>query len=123
MENPYDSVRKKVAAIFFELAGDRAKVLDGAILPTGITSAITAALTGSDDCDERLLQNDQIAFHLTDWNADAAFLVALHLFPEKFTLEEIRAGIDLFLVHVPAHVIAAARLAGNSVEDTFTEST
>lgn len=37
---------------------------------------------------------------------DAAFLVAVHLFPEKFTPAEMRAGIDLVLCHIPAHVIA-----------------
>ena len=31
-----------------------------------------------------------IGFHLADWNSDAAFIVAVHLFPERFTAEEIR---------------------------------
>lgn len=119
MDDPYSSVRIKVDAIFSEIAGDRARYLSGAILPAAITSTITAALSSADATEHEILHKDEIAFHLTDWNCDAAFLVALHLFPERFTSEEIRAGVNLFLVHVPSHVIAAARLTGNSTDDVF----
>lgn len=118
----HDSVRKKVEAIFTELAGDRTRMLDGSVFPAGIKTMITAALSGPDASEEQILDADQIAFHLTDWNSDAAFIVALHLFPERFTPEEIAAGVDLFFVHVPSHVIAAARLAGHPTEDIFKES-
>jgi hypothetical protein len=108
-----------VAAIFKELAGDRSQALEGPRQPAAVTTTITAALA-SDLADEiEVLHKDEIAFHLIDWRSDAAFLVALHLFPERFTREEIAAGIDLFLIHVPAHVIAAARLSGNSTDDVF----
>lgn len=120
-DDAHDSVRKKVEAIFTELAGDRRRMLDGSTLPAGITSTITAALSGPDASEEQVLHADQIAFHLTDWNSEAAFIVALHLFPERFTPEEIDAGVRLFLIHVPSHVIAAARLAGHPVEDVFKE--
>ncbi|MGH2548563.1 MAG: hypothetical protein ACRDHN_04190 [Thermomicrobiales bacterium] len=60
-----------------------------------------------------------IAFHLTDWAADAAFLVALHLFPERFTAEEIADGIESFLIHAPNHVAAAAVLSGWPPKDIF----
>jgi len=63
----------------------------------------------------------EIGFHLGDWQADAAFLVALHLFPERFTTQDIEDGVRSFLIHVPAHVIAAARLAGCSTNDIFCE--
>ena len=115
----HDSVRKKVDAIFTELGGDRNRRLDASTLPAGVTSTITSALSGPDASEEQILHADQIAFHLTDWNSDAAFIVALHLFPERFTREEIQAGVDLFLCHVPSHVIAAARLAGWPTEDLF----
>jgi hypothetical protein len=119
MADSHDTVREKVGAIFRELAGERARTLDGTILPAAITSAITAALSSEDATEREILHKDEIAFHLTDWNYDAAFLVALHLFPERFTPDEIRAGVGLFLVHVPSHVIAAARLSGNSTDDVF----
>ncbi|PYJ58142.1 MAG: hypothetical protein DME24_17350 [Verrucomicrobia bacterium] len=120
-DDAHDSVRRKVQAIFTELAGDRARMLEGGTFPAGITSTVTAALSGSDATEEQVLHADQIAFHLTDWNSDAAFIVALHLFPERFTPEEIEAAVDMFLVHVPAHVVAAARLAGHPTADIFRE--
>jgi len=120
-DDAHDSVRKKVQAIFTELAGDRARMLEGSTFPAGITSTVTAALSGSDASEEQILHADQIAFHLTDWNSDAAFIVALHLYPERFTPEEIEAAVDMFLIHVPAHVMAAARLAGHPTEDLFKE--
>ena len=121
-EDAHDTVRKKVEALFTELAGERARMLDGSRFPAGITSTITASLADPDASDEQVLQADTIAFHLTDWNADAAFIVALHLYPERFTPEEIEAGVELFLCHVPGHVIAAARLAGHPVEDSLREN-
>src|SRR4051812_8201219 len=120
-EDAHDSVRRKVQAIFTELAGDRARMLEGDRFPAGITTTVTAALTGADATGEQVLHADQIAFHLTDWNSDAAFIVALHLFPERFTPEEIEAAVDMFLIHVPNHLVAAARLAGHPVEDIFSD--
>ncbi|HSH93077.1 MAG TPA: hypothetical protein VK968_02950 [Roseimicrobium sp.] len=120
MTDPYDSVRTKVASIFDELAGERAKNLES-ITPDEVTGAIAQALNGEGADEETDRLNREIAFHLTDWNCDAAFVVALQLYPERFTPEEIQAGIGLFLVHAPAHVIAAARLSGNSTDDVFAE--
>ena len=119
MPDSSSPVRERVEAIFRELAGDRAVSLDATILPAGITSTITAALASEDASDEAILHADEIAFHLTDWSAEAAFLVALHLYPERFTRDEIKEGVEAFLIHVPHHVIAAARLAGHSTEDIF----
>ena len=70
---------------------------------------------------EQVLQRDGIGFHLVDWQNDAAFIVALVLFPERFTDEEIREGVDRLLVHVPAHVLEAARLGGYQTENIFME--
>ena len=120
-DDAHDSVRKKVQAIFTELAGERARMLEGSTFPAGIASTVTAALSGADATEEQILHADKIAFHLTDWNSDAAFIVALHLFPERFTPEEIEAAVDMFLIHVPNHVIEAARLAGHPTEDIFRE--
>ena len=114
------SLHDKVKCIFGEFAGERAKNLDASKFPASITSTITAALS-AEPSDENILHNDQIAFHLTDWSNDAAFLVALHLFPERFSQEEIQEGVTSFLVHVPHHVIAAARLGGYSTEDIFND--
>jgi len=60
-----------------------------------------------------------IAFHMADWNSDAAFILALHLFPERFTREEVEDGIRDFLIHAPNHVAEAAQLIGFPVSDIF----
>lgn len=120
-EGAHDSVRKKVNDIFRELAGDQAATLNGSKFPSVIASKIKFALSHPDAGEDQVLHADEIAFHLTDWNSDAAFIVALHLFPERFTTEEIGAAIDMFLIHVPNHVIAAARLAGHPVDDIFND--
>jgi hypothetical protein len=104
-----DSVCNKVQDIFREWVGTRAANLD-ASLPEA-REIITKALA-VEHGDE--VAND-IAFHLTDWNSDAAFIVAALMFPERFT----REGVLDFLVHAPNHVAAAAKLANSPVTDVF----
>jgi hypothetical protein len=113
----------KVIQIFRELVGARADKLEGSHFPADINSRITHALAGDAESstDERVLRQDGIGFHLVDWQSDAAFIVALVLFPERFTDEEIRDGIDGFLWHVPAHVLEAARLGGYPTKNIFAE--
>ena len=109
--DPTDSVTEKVAAIFRELAGDRAHQLDGSAIATPVRDAIATALSS----DYGGATAEKIALHMSDWNSDAAFIVALHLFPERFTPEEIDAGIGLFLVHAPNHIREACRLTNTYV--------
>jgi hypothetical protein len=112
--DPHESVKRKVEAIFRELAGERARNLEATHYPIAIDNLVTESLTASHE------QNPgEVAFHLVDWNSDAAFLVALHLFPERFEAEEVAAGVGLLLVHVPAHILAAARLGGYEATDIF----
>lgn len=108
----------KVIAIFRELVGDRASRLEGSFYPADVNSRITESLCDAKNENEPL-RKDSIGFHLVDWQRDAAFIVALTLFPERFTNEEIRDEVDSFLWHVPAHIIEAARLAGYPVENIF----
>ncbi|MEO1278139.1 MAG: hypothetical protein AAFV77_04195 [Planctomycetota bacterium] len=61
----------------------------------------------------------EIAFHLLDWRDDAAFIVAITLFPERFTRAEIRARTMSMLVHAPHHVMAAAHWAECDLRDVF----
>ena len=105
----------KVAAIFRELVGDRASRLDGSHYNHDTAAAISAALASSPD--DRTAHD--IAFNLTDWASDAAFIVALQLFPERFTASEIADGVEDFLIHAPNHVAAAAVLSGYPAEDIF----
>jgi len=105
----------KVSDIFKELAGGRAVNLYPTLFPDETRDAIERALGGELDAETA----SRLAFHLVDWNGDAAFLVALLLFPERFTPEEIRAGVTDFLIHAPNHVAAAAELGGWPVGDIF----
>lgn len=96
----------KVSSIFKELAGGRAANLYPTLFPYETREAIKQAL--SDELDAETAS--RLAFHLADWNGDAAFLVALLLFPERFTSAEIREGVAGFLIHAPDHIAAAATL-------------
>jgi hypothetical protein len=113
--DPHDSVGEKVQAIFRELCGDRARQIDGSVLSIRTHDAIAAALAKQ--------YGDEIAaklgLHMSDWNSDAAFIVALHLFPERFTPEEIEAGVGMFLNHAPNHIAEACRLTGTLVWEDF----
>ncbi len=113
--DPIDSVTEKVAAIFAELAGDRAQQIDGSAVAVQVRDAIAAALVSEYGSDTAA----KLSLHMSDWNSDAAFLVALHLFPERFTPEEIEAGIGMFLIHAPNHIREACRLTKTYVWENF----
>jgi hypothetical protein len=115
VNNPIDTVGVKVSAIFAELVGDRAVRLDGAKIAEPAMSMIAMAFVERYGAEKAA----EIGFHMADWNSDAAFIVAVHLFPERFTPEEIEAGIGLFLVHAPNHIRAACALTGNYVWENF----
>jgi hypothetical protein len=53
-----------------------------------------------------------IAFHLSEWFEEAAFLVALHLDPNRFSKTEIKAGVSDVSAYVLDHMWEAARVAG-----------
>ncbi len=112
----YDSVAEKVQTIFENLTGARAAALRGEAVAHHANDVLGQALAA----ERNLPQADELAFHLVDWNSDAAFIVAFLLFPERFTAEELCAAVDMFLIHVPAHVLAAARLGGYEAKDIFT---
>jgi hypothetical protein len=111
MAEATETFRRKVRTIFSELAGERAPKLER----NGAENVIAAALT-----DEFGLERAfDVAFHLSDWGEDAAFLVALHLYPERFTVEEIREGVLAFVIHAPNHIAAAAHLSEWPISDVF----
>jgi hypothetical protein len=115
VDEAFDTVRSKVAALFAEFAGDRAKWLDASTLATPAMDTIGAALAGQYGPEKAA----EIGLHMADWNADAAFVVALHLFPERFTAAEVSAGVGLFLAHAPNHIREACRLTDAYVWESF----
>ena len=106
-------VGEQVMAIFRELVGERASQLSVAI-PDAQPIIRKALLT---EHPEEIAHD--IAFHLTDWHSDAAFIVAMLLFPERFTRAQIRDGVQQFAIHAPNHTAAAAKLCGWPVSDIF----
>ena len=102
------SVREKVAAIFAELVPDRAARLCTGLCDRAFTEAVQPALVSEHEFSAPLAYD--IAFHLSDWHTNAAFIVALHLFPERFTPAEISEGMWQFFSHAPMHVAAATAL-------------
>jgi hypothetical protein len=114
MSNAHDTVGKKVEAIFAELAGERTARLGE---PGAQATRDTLASALSADYAPDTARD--IAFHLVDWHTDAAFMMAVHLFPERFTPEELVTGADMLLIHAPNHLAAAAKLAGHPIQDVF----
>ena len=112
-------VSDKVETIFRELVGDEAGRLSGARYLADVNSRITAALAKKNSDKDEILRKDGIGFHLVDWQSEAAFVVALCLFPDRFTDAEIRDGVDAFLIHAPQHILEAARLGGYPTENIF----
>jgi hypothetical protein len=51
----------------------------------------------------------QFAINTTGFSADVALLVALFLFPERFTDEEVAAGIRCFGLEISHHGVELAR--------------
>ena len=58
---------------------------------------------------------------MMDWHGDAVFLIALSLFPERFTDEEIRQGVIWFLIHAGYHIPEAADLIMYPIRSHFRE--
>ena len=117
MNEAIDSVKRKASTIFAELVGDRARRLDGSVIAEPAMSTFAAVFA-----EEYGDKAHDLGFHMADWNSDPAFIVAVHLFPERFTLEEIVAGVGLFLTHAPNHIRAACGITGNYVWTDFPDA-
>ncbi|MBI5646780.1 MAG: hypothetical protein HY962_07590 [Ignavibacteriae bacterium] len=63
---------------------------------------------------------EDICFHMTDWRSDLEMLASFFDAPNRYTDDEVVELLYIFLVHVPNHVAAAAKLlCGIPVEDIF----
>ena len=110
MSTSKNDVDSKVQQIFRELVGERAEQIRPDRLHDEIISKIAAAHCNDPDNDEQFLESDELGLHMVDWNSDAAFIVALSLFPERFSDEEVREGVRKLLMHVPYHLVNATRI-------------
>jgi len=116
MSDAIDRIKKKVNAIIKEAFSDKADLLNMATNNIAMKK-YTAAL--APDFDEK--DAHELAFHLCDWGWDAAFIIAMHMCPDRFLEDEIEAGVGLFLIHAPNHLAAACRIYGVDMQDIFTD--
>lgn len=112
-EHESRQIHDKVVQIFSEIVPERSERLDFFKDNDHATDAIAVALA------EDTPRHEEMAFHLSDIRTDAAFLVALHLFPERFTPQEISAGVWQFMAHVPYHIKMAIETADMQFEEDF----
>jgi hypothetical protein len=117
MNDRFDNLRKKAATLLTQASASRVARSLNAPDRTAAREAIRIALGRA--YGRKAASN--LAFHLVDWTGDAAFIMALCMFPEQFSGREIRDGVDLLLVHVPNHVAAAAKISGNQCKDIWKE--
>lgn len=107
--------RGKVVELFKEYVGESADRLSPYKFRSDICNLAAQAL--EEDFGKK--RAHKIAFHLFDWHADAAFIVALVLWPEKFTKDEISQAIYTLMHEAPDHLAASAKLFGCPVTDVF----
>ena len=106
------STRRKVEAILGELSVPSSTLFE---FPPPVAKVIETVLNEELELDD----SHELAFHLTDWGDDLAFLLSLYLRPDRLSSQEIVEGLGKFLAHVPNHLAAAAFLWGLPVEDVF----
>jgi hypothetical protein len=118
------AVHDKAISILREVIGERADRLRGDRVSVLARAALEEAFQTESESRESYPPEiaREIAFHLSDWDIDAAFIVCLHLYPERFSADEIRAGIGQFLCHAPNHIRAACGLTGEYVWENWPES-
>jgi hypothetical protein len=107
-KKPHDTARAKAEQLFREAFGERAERLFSSQFAAGTMHTVRDAFSS----DLPLAQAEEVGFHIADWGSDAAFVVALHLFPERFEADEIREAIRMLAAHVPYHAAAVADILG-----------
>ncbi len=103
---------RQILAEFFSSQGERINSVKDEMETADAIKAALASELGTDRAEE-------MGFHLSHCSGDAAFILALHLFPQRFTGTEIEEGIRNFLIHAPNHFARAADLMGYPVSNIF----
>ena len=113
------SARRKVEEIFNAAFGENAARVFSAQNVAPTMQTVKQAFVPEMDSEKA----EELGFNMADWGSDAAFIIALHLFPERFTSEEIRGATSAFAFHVPYHVTNVADAFGVSEKsDSHSES-
>jgi hypothetical protein len=81
---------------------------------------LTPNLAAFQDSELSPTKIDDIVFHMTDWLEDLNNWSNFCANPNKLSPDEVHSLLIEFLVHVPAHLAAAAKLVtGLPVNDVF----
>ena len=87
-------------------------------LPAVVT--LLERIAGETNCVEGEVAAHDVAFHMTDWANDLRDLFELYSNPDAYSMDQAKRIVSGFLVHVPAHVAAAAKLyLDDPVTDVF----
>ncbi|MBI4528023.1 MAG: hypothetical protein HY695_29865 [Deltaproteobacteria bacterium] len=118
---PHDRLHAKLDRL--EAARRSARAKTSQVLSQAISNLSERALSQRQRAAQKAIQEAlgkthgvrdarEIAFHLSEWFEEAAFLVALQLDPARFSKAEIKAGVSDVLACVLDHVWEAVRVAG-----------
>lgn len=111
-KDPNQAAFDKTAQIFQELCPSHYRNLLDPAKPKSVNVGQELAIKVSRIFSERLGHEkaQEFALHVTGFPSDAAFLVALFLFPERFTDDELAAGIRCFGIEASFHAVAIAKM-------------
>ena len=99
-----DTVDRKTRAILVKAFGRRAtRLFEGSS-----TQRMMQTIAGAFAHRMNREKAADVGFHLGDWAHDAALVLALHMYPERFTTEEIRQVADFVTAGTPYHCAALA---------------
>lgn len=110
--DPNQAAFDKTAQIFKELCHDHFGNLIDLSRPKSANIGLDLAIRIRRIFSERFGKQKarEFANHVTGFPSDTAFLVALFLFPDRFTDEEVAAGIRCFGIEASFHAVEIARL-------------
>jgi hypothetical protein len=110
-QDPNRAAFDKTAQIFQELCQESCRRLDPTI-PAGMDAKMALVERISRIFAERFgpERAQEFALHVVGFPSDVAFVTALFLFPERFTDEEVAAGIRCFGIEASHHAVEVARL-------------
>ena len=101
---PTDRALRKARAIFTKAFDARGSLLFKSSSTAAMMETIGTAFA-------RRMNREKAAdvgFHLGDWASDAALVLALHMFPKKFSPEEVRHVTDYLAAGLPYHCAGLA---------------
>lgn len=49
------------------------------------------------------------------------FILAMHVCPDRFLEDEIEAGVNMLMFHIPNPLAAACRICGMDMQDVFVD--